>query len=268
MTVLDSWLSDLPQQFLGQANIEILIAAFARQLQEVERAFSDINEKTNLETACGKNLDYVGSVISLTRKEAAVLAGAVGQTLESGVSVDERLPNDEQYRRLLKYKLLFNTNECTYYDLMEGASLLLDTKLYYGEEPDKPATIILKTPSLPLETDFSALMNIAFIRPAGVGLRLEISAHHECDPAPLRLAPVMGDVYIRLTIPAPVMPQNVALYGVTVEDGDLYQVSLGDSPTLSIDDEGYLCQEYDPETEQPRNYVIENGVLYEEVESE
>ena len=87
-------------------------------------------------------------------------------------------------------------------------------------------------------------------------------------PAPLRLAPVMGDVYIRLTIPAPVMPQNVALYGVTVEDGDLWQVSLGDSPTLSIDDDGYLCQEYDPETEQPRTLVIEDGVLYEEVESE
>ena len=83
-------------------------------------------------------------------------------------------------------------------------------------------------------------------------------------PASLRLAPVAGDVYIRLTIPAPVMPQNVALYGVTIEDGDLYQVSLGDSPTLSIDDEGFLCQEYDPETEQPRTFIIEDGVLYEE----
>ena len=261
MTVFDSWLSDLPQQFLGQTKIETLIAAFARQLQELETVFSDINEKTNLETACGKNLDYVGSVISLTRKEAAVLAGAVGQTLESGASVDERLPNDEQYRRLLKYRLLFNTNECTYYDLMEGASLLLDTKLYYSEDKNKPATIILKTPSLPLETDFSALMNIVFIRPAGVGLRLEISAHHECESASLRLAPVAGDTYIRLTIPPPRVPD---LYALGVLDGILYQYATSENvPSFAVLD-GVLYVECDEDEEPP--YIIENGVLYEEVE--
>lgn len=207
MAILDLWLADLPQQFLGLPNIETLISAFARQMQELERVFADINEKTDLETATGVNLDYVGHIIPLTRREAAILAGAVNR------DPSEVMSDDEQYRKLLKYQSLVNTSDCAYHSLMEGASFLWDTEtapLYYSEDPEKPATILLKTPALTFDADFKTLMNIAFIRPAGVGVELNVDASGESLCAPLRVAPVTGDAYVQLTIPAP-------------DTGDLYQ---------------------------------------------
>ena len=138
MPILDSWFRDMPQQFLGLPKIEALISAFARQLQEVERVFLDLNEKTDLETATGLNLDYIGTIIPLSRKEAGVLAGADNP---------EYVMSDDRYRLFLKYKRLVNTNECTYYDIMEGLRLLWNVfPVYYAEDPEHPATIILTLP--------------------------------------------------------------------------------------------------------------------------
>ena len=80
-------------------------------------------------------------------------------------------------------------------------------------------------------------------------------------PAPLRVAPVAGDAYMRISIPAPDMPE---VYALGVTDGVLYEYDTGESsaPRFSVDN-GVLYREYD-ETEQPPSYVIEDGVLYEE----
>ena len=138
--ILKDWLRDLPMQFLGKKNIEVLIKAFARQLQELDTVFDELNSKTDLDTAMGQNLDYVGTIIPLTRKEAGELAG---------LNVEEPVMSDERYRQFLRYKLLVNTNECTYYDLMNGLALLWDVSpIYYIEDPDLPATIILTMPFL------------------------------------------------------------------------------------------------------------------------
>ena len=87
-------------------------------------------------------------------------------------------------------------------------------------------------------------------------------------PAPLRIAPITGDVYIRLTIPAPTFPSSI--YWLKVEDdGCLYEYSLGENPpTFALDDDKILYYEYNPETEEPREFVLENGVLYELVETD
>ena len=261
MTVFDSWLHDFPQQFLGQPKIEVLVAAFARQLQELKRVSSDINEKTNLETATGANLDYVGTMIPLTRKEAAMLAGTVRQNPSAVMS------DDEAYRRLLKYQRLVNTNECTYYDLMEGASFLWDTEtmpLRYAERPENPATIILKTPALTLDTDFGALMNVAFIRPAGVGVELHIDASRECLYAPLRITPVTGDAYFRITVPAPSMESVYEHMLFVTDDGNVYEYAEDGDITYEIDNDGNLYYLRD-ENEPPPTVIIEdNGALYRE----
>ena len=248
--------------FWGQPKIETLVSAFARQLQELARVFSDINEKTDLETATGRNLDYVGTVIPLTRKEAAILAGVVRQNPSAVMS------DDEAYRKLLKYQRLVNTNECTYYDLMEGASFLMDTEttpIYYSENPEKPATIILDAPSLTLDDDFGDLMNIALIRPAGVGVEWHIDLSRDCLRVPLRITPVTGDAYLRITVPAPSMESVYEHMLFVADDGNVYEYAEDGDTTYVVDAEGNLYYLRD-ESESPPTFVIEGDILYREEE--
>ena len=73
MQIVDTWFRDLPQQFLEKPNIEVLLSAFAKQLQEIEQVFEELNKKTDLRDAVGQNLDWIGTILSLTRKEAGEL---------------------------------------------------------------------------------------------------------------------------------------------------------------------------------------------------
>ena len=200
--VLDEWLLDLPQQFLDQPKISCLIAAFARQLQQLEQVFRDLDKKTSLETAEGRNLDYMGSIIPLTRKEAGILAGT-GNT-------EDVLP-DKRYRQLLKYRQLINTNECTYYDLISGLQLLWDTNapIYYSENPAVPATINLEV-ELPREADVSAIRNLPLPRPAGVAIRLNAQAKEDASLSAIRTGIAYAGIYIRTTVTIEEVPR----YGV------------------------------------------------------
>lgn len=164
-TILDKWLQDIPQQFQGKRNIEVLISAFAKQLQELEQVFEDLNTKTDLETATGQNLDMVGTIIPLTRKEAGELAR---------IGVTDPVISDERYRQFLKYKNLVNTNRCTYYDLMTGLQLLWDVQpVYYIEDPDMPATIILTMPFLKPGGEVVRLGEVPMIKPGGVRIEFQ-----------------------------------------------------------------------------------------------
>lgn len=154
MQILESWFEDIIQQFKGKKNIEILIYAFAKQMQEIAQVFYDVNNLTELEVATGQNLDYVGTIIPLTRKEATVMLGG-------NVTLD-----DDMYRRYLKYMRLRNTNDCTYYDLMDGIKLLWGVEpVYYIEDETLPATIILE---MPVNREFISIGDIPMIKPAGV----------------------------------------------------------------------------------------------------
>ena len=170
MQILEEWLKDIPQQFLGKKNIEILIKAFARQMQELQQVFDDMRTKLDIDTAEGTNLDYVGTIIPLSRKEAGELAG---------INVTEPVMSDERYRRYLRYRNLVNTNECTYYDLMDGLSLLWENhpRIQYEERPEYPATIFLEMPSYSLDIEDPTKERTLAIKPAGVGLIYAI--HYE-----------------------------------------------------------------------------------------
>ncbi len=163
--IADRWLRDMPQQFLGKHNIEVLVKAFARQLQELQEVFDDLNTKAGLETASWQNLDYVGTIIPLTRKEAGELAG-IGAT--------EPVISDERYRRLMKYKILKNTSECTYDDLVAGIELLWGYRnIHYKEDPEHPAMILFETPVLSLDEEDPVEFHPGLcIRASGVGVRL------------------------------------------------------------------------------------------------
>lgn len=158
MSILEQWLRDFPQQFQEKPNITILLSAFARQLQEVKQVFQKLNEMTDLAYAVGTNLDYVGTIIPLTRKEAGELVG---------VGVMEPVLSDEHYRQILKYKLLQNTSDGTYNDMMAGLEYFYDFPFRYQEDPNRPATVILNMP-LDLEKPDLPFNRNFCIKPSGV----------------------------------------------------------------------------------------------------
>ncbi len=158
MKITDLWLRDLPQQFQEKKNIEVLIKAFSKQLEEIERVFFDINSKTNIINAVGTNLDMLGSIVSLSRKEAAELLN---------VSIEDI--TDERYRNILKYKILNDTNECTYNDLINGLKLLYgDDIIKYFEFKDNPANIFLEIQNKDLMNEELEIGAIPVIKPSGV----------------------------------------------------------------------------------------------------
>lgn len=160
MGILDDWIYDLPQQFQGKKYIEVLIKAFSRQIEELHEVFRQLDTQTDLESAVGKNLDMVGDIITLTRKEAGVLAG---------IDVEDPVISDERYRQFLKYQMLVNTNECTYYDLMDGLALLWNVSpIYYKEDPALPAVIVLTMPFLTPGGKVVTLGEVPMVKPAGV----------------------------------------------------------------------------------------------------
>ena len=152
MGILENWLDDLPQQFKNKKNIEILIRAFSRQLEELQKVFNDIDNKTDLNNAVGKQLDFVGGIVNLSRKDAGILAG---------LGMSAPVIPDERYRKLLTYKVLSNTSDCTYDDLMESLEILWKTEgIKYYEDPKRPATIYLLLP----KSDISDTLILPFER--------------------------------------------------------------------------------------------------------
>lgn len=159
--ILKDWLRDMPMQFLGKRNIEVLIKAFARQMQELDTVFEELNTKTDLDTAMGQNLDYVGTIIPLSRKEAGELVNK---------RFHEPVISDYRYRQYLKYRLLRNTCDCTYYNIMKAIEILWDVnKVYYYEREDRPATIFIGLPTVSVDDDDQAKGKPSIMKPAGVG---------------------------------------------------------------------------------------------------
>ncbi len=124
---------DLPQQFKDKPKINAIVTAIDEQITELKETFESLRNDRNLNTAVGKQLDFLGNNIGLTRAKALNI---MGESLEI---------SDELYRNLLRHKAYRNSNSCTYYDLMQELSVILgDVKIYYEEDKNIPATIILK----------------------------------------------------------------------------------------------------------------------------
>ncbi len=163
MQIADIWLRDMPQQFQCKRNIEVLIKAFSKQMQELDKVFRDLNAITDIDTAVGQNLDYVGTIVALSRKEA-------GELVETNDG--EPVISDERYRQLLKYKVLKNTNNGTYYDIINSLCLLWDTDspIFYTERKNRPAMIFIGIPKMSIDEKDPRLLRGLRIKSAGVGL--------------------------------------------------------------------------------------------------
>ena len=163
--IYEKWLADIPQQFHGKKNIDVLLRAFSRQMDEIAQVFDDLKCKVDLDSASGVNLDRLGGVVNLSRKEAASLNKRISAYSEM---------TDDRYRQYLRYQILSNTSNCTYQDLIDGIYLLWRLeKVHYTERLEDPATIVFRAEFSVDEADAVEFYPELCIRPSGVGIYLE-----------------------------------------------------------------------------------------------
>ena len=155
---------DLVEQFKGKPYIDGLVEVIGRQFNELFAFYQQLQNETDVYDAVGKQLDGIGDIVVLSRSEAGQMITGEGVTNN---------PDDETYRRYLIYKILKNTCDCTYSDIMRAIKMFWSgPPLRYSEDPDKPATICF---------DFEASKDLAdqaigipFVRAGGVGLYMKM----------------------------------------------------------------------------------------------
>ena len=159
MKILYNWLNDLPQQFLEKERIEAVIKAFSKQMEEVNSAFMELETVTDIDSATGKNLDMVGTIVPVSRTEAYNILRKAKETTIS----------DDLYRQVLKYKMLRDTSSCTYYDIVESIRMLWKAgDIHYSEKKDSPATIFISVNDSDIDGVDSMYGRATAIKPAGV----------------------------------------------------------------------------------------------------
>lgn len=161
---------DLLEQFRGKKNISVLVESYAQQFQEVYDFLMSLLKLLDLEACTGAQLDLIGEIVVLSRYDARVM---VEQSYEGEVL------DDDLYRKLLKWKILLNTNDCTYWSMMKGIKYFWDkSPVYYETDPEIPATILLTTPPLDPETNPRDLLEMPIIRAGGVDLCLRATTEN------------------------------------------------------------------------------------------
>ncbi len=143
MTTAEKWLADIPCQFREGHNINAIIKVFSKHIDDVEQMLYDIRDKTTLDTATGQNLDYLGSIIKVTRQEAFSLLRqeAIGSM------------TDDIYRSVLKFQEIKNNTDATYDDVMRGIYLLWGERsdIHYIEDKSNPARMTINMDDILLD---------------------------------------------------------------------------------------------------------------------
>ena len=170
-----------------------LMEAFGEQLDDVKQFFDDLlYRRTAIEYAEGKQLDGIGEILCLTRKEAESLERSSGLDTSKSFDEDSGELTDARYRDYLIYKIWRNTNHCTQNDVRRGIEMFytdFDVAITEDEyDPEAtppqqyPATIILETDAQVREgitperarDQIDRLLKAPIVRAAGVGLLYRI----------------------------------------------------------------------------------------------
>ena len=85
-------------------------------------------------------------------------------------------------------------------------------------------------------------------------------------PAALRIAPLTGDLYLRLTVPAPATDAIYEHMLFVTDDGNVYEYAEEGDNAYEADADGNLYYLRD-ESETLPTFVIEDGLLYREEEN-
>lgn len=184
--------NDLVEQFRGKANIEALMEVIGAQLQQVYDFYDQLRQDRGVHTAVGKQLDGVGDIVVMTRMEAGKLAGD---------PIPFEVIDDETYRRYLIYKILKNTCDCTYPDIIKAFRMFWDRPLYYKEDPAEPATMIFDTGEMGGTVDTTPLFTTPLLRAAGVTLKLYARTKTEMETAKLYILSGLGFAVTETLLP-------------------------------------------------------------------
>lgn len=151
-------LKDVPEQFKNQANIKVLMDALAEQLDSLATFYRDLITARTIAGASGKQLDYIGDIVSLTRAEAMAIS-----TMNS-------IMDDDLYRRYLLYKISLNTSSCTLQDVYDAINAFAHDVAFYSEDIQHQATIILEMS----DAMYELFRNFKFAKAAGVKLDFDV----------------------------------------------------------------------------------------------
>lgn len=174
---------DLLTQFRGQKNNTAIMRSYARQLQEVYAFLKSLLSLLDLDACTGAQLDLIGEIVVLSRYDARVIVGD---------AYDGQILDDDLYRKIIKYKILKNTSNCTYWSIMKGIKMFWDKPLYYREDPEQPAVMILETGVLRPEDHAEDLFSVPIIKAGGVGIHLRATTETPPFEPDLHITPVLG----------------------------------------------------------------------------
>lgn len=94
------------------------------------------------------------------------------RSILAGDPIPFEVIGDDMYRQYLIFKILKNTCDCTYPDIIKAFRMFWDRPLYYREDPAQPATMIFDTGEMEGNVDTRPLFNTPLLRAAGVTLKL------------------------------------------------------------------------------------------------
>lgn len=209
--------NDLVEQFKGKANIEGLMEVLGEELQEIYDFYEQLRNERGVKTSVGKQLDGVGDIAVMTRKEAGALAGN---------PIPFEVIDDDTYRHYLIYKILKNTCDCTYPDIIKAFRMFWDRPLYYTEDPEQPATMIFDTGEMQGLVDTTPLFKTPLLRAAGVTLKLYARTSTEMERCTLRLMSGLG--YALTVTDLPQLEREID-YGTTLYMGSAFQRTTEDT---------------------------------------
>ena len=212
---------ELVEQFKGKPRIEALMEVLGEELQQVYDFFEQLRTQRTVYEAEGRQLDGVGDIVVMTRKEAGQLAG-------NPIPFD--VIDDDTYRQYLIYKILKNTCNCTYPDIIKAFRMFWDRPLYYREDPEQPATMIFDTGYMDGMVDTRPLFRIPLIRAAGITLKLYARTSIAMPVAKARIRSGLG--YAVTTNRLPVLERHIS-YAASLGTGSAVH-SIMETPIGAI----------------------------------
>lgn len=183
---------NLLEQFRGKPYIEALVEVIAEQFQDVFDFFDQLRTERDVKNAVGKQLDNVGDIVVLNRIEAAQLAGD---------PIPYDVLDDETYRQYLIYKILKNTCDCTYPEIIKAFKMFWDRPLYYTEDPEQPATMIFDTGEMQGTVDTRPLFETPLLKAAGVTVKLIARTSTDIGKSNIRILSGLGYAFTETHLP-------------------------------------------------------------------
>lgn len=170
-------IKDFPWQFRGKPKIEALCQCWDRQFEQIFSCLEQMKLILDVDRAQGAQLDHIGDIVVLSRADAGLLAAQAG-------NLDFDVIDDVRYRKYLKYKILENTSNATYKDIISAIKMIWGAdKIKYLENEEGPASL---TVSFPYHYTAGDVFILPPLTAAGVGIHVRAETELQPNPATLK----------------------------------------------------------------------------------